>query len=88
MMMTSKARYAIDERDAIMNTKEIASMLDTDAKTFRRFMRSHLRSIGADTAGKGGRYVIDASTPDDVAAIKASFEAWRKGSKVTIVRFD
>lgn len=63
-------------------------MLDTDAKTFRRFMRAHLRAQGADTAGKGGRYVIDASSADDVAAIKSAFDSWRKGSKVTIVRFD
>lgn len=68
-----------------MDAKAMAQACETDAKTFRRFVRSHLRSIGAETAGKGGRYVFDEG---DVDAIIARFDAWRKGSKVTIVRFD
>ena len=68
-----------------MDAKAMAALCETDAKTFRRFVRSHLRAIGAETAGKGGRYVFDEGDAD---AIIARFDAWRKGSKVTIVRFD
>lgn len=50
----------------MMTPKELAVELDTDPKTVRKF----LRSLTADRAGKGGRWVIDAA---DLEAIKAKF---------------
>jgi hypothetical protein len=66
------------------SASDIAKAIGTDAKTFRRFVRSHLRSQGLDTAGKGHRYAFDMG---DVDAIGEAFDAWRKGANVTIVSF-
>ena len=49
-----------------MTAKELAAELNTDAKSFRRFLRSRTD----DRAGKGGRWVFDA------AAAEAIREAW------------
>ena len=65
----------------MLSAKDVASMIGTDAKTFRRFVRK----MNGGTIGKGNRYGFDA---DDVDAIAARFDAWRKGANVVIVRFD
>ena len=71
-----------------LSAKEVASVLDTDPKTFRRFVRSHVRGIGGtvgqDTPGRGGRYSFDA---DDMPAIADAFKAWRTGGGSMLVRF-
>lgn len=62
-----------------MNTitpKELAAILDTDAKTCRKF----LRSLTDDRAGKGGRWAIDA---DDIDALTERFAAFTARRTIT-----
>jgi hypothetical protein len=61
-----------------LSAKDVASALDVDAKTFRRFVRSYVKknggTVGQDTPGRGGRYAFDEGEMD---AIRDAFIAWR-----------
>lgn len=63
---------------AFLSAKDVAQALDVDAKTFRRFVRSYVKSnggtIGDDTPGRGGRYAF---AEDEMQAIRDAFGAWR-----------
>lgn len=63
---------------ANLSAKDVALVLDVDAKTFRRFVRSYVKSnggsVGTDTPGRGGRYAFD---EDEIDAIRDAFGAWR-----------
>jgi len=48
--------------EVTMTAKELAAELNTDPKSFRRFLRSRTD----DRAGKGGRWVFDAKAADDI----------------------
>lgn len=63
--------------------KQVATMLNTEAKTLRQFLRSPASTFEA--VGSGGRYEF---TEGDVPQIKQEFDAWRsahaaRGSKRT-----
>jgi hypothetical protein len=61
-----------------VTVKHVAEVIGTDAKSLRRFMRSHVTriggTVGVDTPGRGGRYAIDES---EIDAIAEAFNAWR-----------
>lgn len=57
-----------------LTTNEVAGMLDTDAKTLRKFFRSDDCEI--EPVGQGSRYHLDEA---DVDTIKPAFAAWSKG---------
>lgn len=56
--------------DATITPKEFAKRISADPKQVRKFMRS----ITPDRAGKGGRWEIQESQFDDLAARFAAFE--------------
>ena len=64
--------------EVTMTAKELASELNTDPKSFRRFLRSRTD----DRAGKGGRWVFDAEAADAIR--KAWNERSTKGTTPTI----
>ena len=61
--------------EEVLSAKEVARMIGTDARTFRKFMRSV--TDPDDQPGQGGRYAID---PDEVPAIQKAFDKWSKPS--------
>lgn len=74
-MYLSKGGNAPYERK-IMTTitaKELATRLDTDARTVRKFLRADAAANEAPTPGKGARYSIEAK---QVASLKKRFKAW------------
>jgi hypothetical protein len=64
------------DEEEILSAKEVARMIGTDARTFRKFMRAVLDPD--DQPGQGGRYQIDA---EEVPAIQKAFDKWSKPSK-------
>lgn len=54
---------------ATITAKELAAKLDTDPRTVRKFLRSHLD----ETPGKGSRYAIEGK---QVASLKKAFRVW------------
>lgn len=57
-----------------ITAKELATRLDTDARTVRKFLRSDAAAGNAEgTPGKGSRYAIEAK---QVASLKKRFNAW------------
>jgi hypothetical protein len=56
-----------------VNAKEVADELGTDAKTFRRFVRSPKSSFAA--VGSGGRYEFDRK---DLPTLRKKFNEWRQ----------
>ena len=58
----------------ILSAKELASKLDTDPRTVRKFLRSHLD----ETPGKGSRYQIEGK---QVASLRKAFKAWDENRK-------
>lgn len=61
--------------------KALATELNTDAKTVRKF----LRSLTTDRAGKGGRWAIEA---DQVEALKAKYTEWKSAKVTTLALTD
>lgn len=69
--------------DDTLAAKQVASLLGTEAKTLRQFLRSPASTF--EPVGSGGRYEF---TNGDVPQIKEEFDAWRaahaaRGSKRT-----
>jgi hypothetical protein len=54
-----------------MDSRAVASALDTDPKTLRRFLRSETSSV--TPVGSGGRYVFDEA---DLPIMRAEFGVW------------
>lgn len=71
-----------------LSAKDVAMLLDVDAKTFRRFVRSYVKRVGGvigeDTPGRGGRYAFDESEMD---AIRDAFNAWRTTRSGMLISF-
>lgn len=59
---------------AALTTTEVADELDTDPKTLRKFLRSHLPK--ETLPGQGKRYSF---TTKDVPGLKKAFAAWAEG---------
>lgn len=57
-----------------LSTNEVAGMLETDAKTLRKFFRSDKCEI--EPVGQGKRYTL---TKKDVKSIEKAFNAWNEG---------
>lgn len=62
-----------NDGDDGLTAKQAATMLGTDAKTLRKFLRSKNGTIG-----QGKRWAI---AEDDIPALKADFEAWGTGKR-------
>jgi hypothetical protein len=62
--------------DETFGAKQVATRIGTDAKTFRKFLRSSASPYEA--VGQGSRYEFP---QQDLAAIKKSFIAWQKGKR-------
>lgn len=58
------------------SAKEVAQQFGTDARSLRKFLRSHLPT--EEQPGQGGRYSF---TKGDVTKLKKAFEAWAEKSK-------
>lgn len=73
---------------AMLSAKDVAAQIGTDPKTFRRFVRAHVKNIGGavgvDTPGRGGRYAFDA---DEIGAIADAFNAWRTSANAMHISF-
>lgn len=54
-----------------MDSRAVASALDTDPKTLRRFLRSDTSSV--TPVGSGGRYVFDEA---DLPTMRTEFGVW------------
>lgn len=59
---------------AQITAKELAVACDTDPRTVRKFLRSHL----PETPGKGARYAIEKR---QVASLRKAFKAWDESRK-------
>lgn len=62
---------------ATLTAKEVAERLETDARTFRKFVRSEVKAnggeVGVDTPGKGKRYSFESK---EISGLKKRFAAW------------
>jgi len=56
-----------------LSAKEVARELNTDARTFRKFMRA--TTPKSDQPGQGNRYKFD---PDELPGLKHRFTEWSK----------
>jgi hypothetical protein len=65
-----------EAEEELLSAKAVAKMLDTDPRTFRKFMRSITEK--EEQPGQGGRYGID---PEDVPSLQKQFAKWSKPSK-------
>jgi hypothetical protein len=59
---------------ATITAKELAEKCDTDARTVRKFLRSHFE----ETPGKGSRYAIEKR---QVKSLVTAFNKWDAGRK-------
>lgn len=59
--------------DNVLSAKEAATLIGTDGRTLRKFLRKKNGLVG-----QGNRWGID---PDDIEALKAEFLAWSKSTK-------
>ncbi len=82
--MTKKSTTAtpiddeVDEaQEVTFSAKEIATELGIDAKSFRRWLRSHT----ADRANKGGRWVF---TAESKAEVLAAYKTKAAGTEPTL----
>lgn len=66
-----------------LTTNEVAGMLDTDAKTLRKFFRSDKCEV--EPVGQGKRYVL---TTKDVKKIEKAFHAWNEGKSTRASKAD
>lgn len=69
---TKKAVAKKDVDPDALAAKQVATLLGTEAKTLRQFLRSDASTFEA--VGSGGRYEF---TEADVPKIKTEFEAWK-----------
>jgi hypothetical protein len=60
---------------ATISAKELAVKLDTDPRTVRKFLRSHME----ETPGKGARYAIEAK---QVRSLASAFKKWDAARQV------
>lgn len=79
----AKAKASTAGEGDTLAAKQVATMLNTEAKTLRQFLRSPASTF--EPVGSGGRYEF---TEGDVPQIKQEFDAWRaahaaRGSKRT-----
>jgi hypothetical protein len=69
---------------ATLSAKEVAEKLETDARTFRKFIRSEVKAaggeVGVDTPGKGKRYVFEAK---EINGLRKRFSAWDEARKAS-----
>jgi hypothetical protein len=60
---------------------------ETDAKTFRRFVRASVRAndgiVGVDTPGRGRRYAFDSN---DIESWRARFDEWNTSANGVMIR--
>lgn len=74
----TRGKAAAKKSDAAEGTtlaaKQVATLLETEAKTLRQFFRSPASTVKA--VGSGGRYEFNES---DVPQIKEEFEKWKAG---------
>lgn len=73
----AKDKKVADEAAAeeiTFSAKQVATKLNTDAKTIRKFFRSDASTT--EPVGQGGRYEFAES---DLPQIKTEFEAWQSG---------
>lgn len=70
----SKKKQPVEGEPTTLAAKQVASILQTEAKTLRQFFRSPASTIEA--VGSGGRYEFLES---DIDQIKTEFEAWKSG---------
>jgi DNA-binding transcriptional MerR regulator len=61
--------------DVVLNTKQAAEKLGTDARTLRRFIR---QDSTYSNAGSGGRYEF---TDKDIPTLKKRFSEWQNSSR-------
>jgi hypothetical protein len=72
---------AMTIQNETFTAKELAAACETDAKTFRRFVR--MQAAAGDRAiigacGQGNRYAVK---PDEARMLIGAFAAWRAGRK-------
>jgi hypothetical protein len=69
---------------ATLTAKEVAEKLETDARTFRKFVRSEVKAaggeVGVDTPGKGKRYSFESK---EISGLKKRFHAWDEARRTT-----
>jgi hypothetical protein len=65
-----------EDAEEILSAKEVAKMFGTDARTFRKFLRSIIAE--EDRPGQGSRWEI---WPSEVPELRDRFETWSKPSK-------
>jgi predicted transcriptional regulator len=63
----------IRPREIDMNTTEVATELNTTARTLRKFLRSDARAQGNSIPGKGSRWTIEKK---DMRSLRTRFTAW------------
>lgn len=68
--------------DDVLSAKQVASMLDTDARTFRKFMREV--TDPDDHPGQGGRWNF-VDDEEEIGELSKKFAEWQ-GSKTKRVR--
>lgn len=61
------------DSDGVLSAKEAATLIGTDGRTLRKFLRKKNGLVG-----QGNRWGID---PNDIESLKAEFLAWAKGAK-------
>ena len=60
---------------ATFTAKEFAAKVDTDARTVRKFLRSHME----ETPGKGSRYAIEGK---QLRSLSAAFKKWENDRQI------
>jgi predicted transcriptional regulator len=63
---------------AQITASELATELDTDARTVRKFLRADAKAQGNTTPGKGSRYAIERR---EVRSLAKRFAAWDEARK-------
>ena len=77
-----------------MDVKTLASLIGTDGKSFRRFLRAQVTrtggTVGVDTPGRGGAYVfdLDADDADAIERVRDAYTAWRSGRGRMLIALD
>lgn len=56
-----------------MTTADIATALDTDPRTLRKFLRDDAKAQGTTTPGKGSRYAIEKKA---LRSLRTRFAKW------------
>lgn len=68
---------------ATLTAKEVAEKLKTDARTFRKFIRSEVKAaggtVGVETPGKGKRYSFESK---EISSLRKRYAAWEETRRV------